>query len=166
MLQRLLDRMLVVTVVVAGGLVVYLAVTLDFEIVMRYFFNRPTTWVIDFSEYALLYITFLGAAWVLSKEGHVKIDLLLNALSPRNQQVLNTITSLLGAGACAVFLWLSLWVSWEAFEAGHIFWRATIIPKWPILIVMPIGSLFLTIQFLRRAWLYARGRRAYEGNDN
>ncbi|MBI4186539.1 MAG: TRAP transporter small permease [Chloroflexi bacterium] len=157
MLSRLFDRVLFASAVVAAALVVYMAVTTDFDVIMRYFFRRPTRWAVDFSEYALLYVTFLGAAWVLAREGHVKIDIVLNALSSRSQQLLNIITSLLGAGACGIFFWLGLEVTWEVYEAGDILWKSTIIPKWPVWMVMPAGSLLLTIQFLRRTWYYVRG---------
>ena len=35
------------------------------EVLLRYGFNSPISWVVEISEYALLWITFLGAAWVL-----------------------------------------------------------------------------------------------------
>lgn len=160
MVNRLFDRVLISLAWVAAAIVVYLAVSVDFEVVMRYFFNRPTSWTVDFAEYALIYILFLSAAWVLSREGHVKIDFLLRALSTRVQRVVNIITSLVGAGACGVFFWFSLRATWEAFLAGDLIFRATVVPKWPIFMIMPIGSLLLTLQFLRSAWRCVREKSA------
>ena len=154
MLNRLFDRILISLACVAAASIVYTALSIDFEVVMRYFFNRPIAGVVDFSEYGLLYILFLTAAWVLARERHVKVDLLLSALSSRVQRVLNTTTSLVGALACAIFCCFGLWLTWEAFEAGALLWKATLIPKWPIYMIIPFGSLLLTLQFLRRAWLY------------
>ena len=154
MLNRLFDRILISLACVAAATIVCIALSIDFEVVMRYFFNRPIGGVIDFSEYGLLYILFLTAAWVLAREGHVKVDLLLAALPSRRQRVLNIITSLVGALACAIFFCFGVWITWEAFEAGALLWKATFVPKWPIYMIIPFGSLLLSLQFLRRAWLY------------
>ena len=160
MLERLFERVSIALAGVAAGIVIYTVLTIDYEVVMRYFFRRPTTWVIDFTEYALLYIVFLASAWVLREEGHVKIDILLVILSPKLQRTLNTITSVIAAVACCVLFAFSLWVTWGAFAGGEILWKSTIIPKWPIYIIMPIGSLLLTVQFLIRAWRYATASAA------
>jgi TRAP-type C4-dicarboxylate transport system permease small subunit len=160
MLRRVFERVLTALACVAAAIVVYTVLTIDYEVVMRYFFQRPTTWVIDFTEYALLYMVFLASAWVLRQEGHVNINLLLVALSPRVQRLLNAITSVIAAAACCVLFGFSLWVTWDAFVRGEVLWKSTIVPKWPIYIVMPIGSLLLTVQFLIRAWGYATARAA------
>ena len=159
MVSRVFDRVLTSLAAVAAGIIVYMAVSVDFEVIMRYAFNRPTTWVVDFAEYALFFILFLAAAWVLSKEGHVKIDILFGLLSPRKLRVLNTITSLVGAAVCAIYFWYSVWVVCEVFAAGEILWKSIIVPKWSVWIVMPVGTFLLTVEFVRRAWLYARGGR-------
>ncbi len=67
------------------------------EVFMRYFLNRPQTWVVETAEFGILYIAFLGAAYLLKQEWHVKIDMVLSQLPPRGQALLNTITSVLGA---------------------------------------------------------------------
>jgi TRAP-type C4-dicarboxylate transport system permease small subunit len=143
---------------VAALILVLVTVSVDFEVVMRYVFNSPTAWVFDFSEYAIVFILFLSTAWVLSEEGHVKIDLLVKTFSPKTQRVVNIVTSIVGAVACAIFFGYALWVIFDIFQAGDLLWRATIVPKGPIWMIMPIGSFLLTLQFARRAWFYARER--------
>ena len=158
MLNRLFDRVLLILAGVAAVILVFTTVSVDFEVIMRYAFNNPTKWVVDFSEYALVFILFLSTAWVLSQEGHVKIDLLLKAFSGKTQRVVNIVTSIIGAVACAIFFGYALWITLEIFQAGDVLWRATIIPKGPIWIVMPIGSFLLTLQFARKAWFLFRNR--------
>lgn len=160
MLERLFERVLGALACVAAGIVVYTVLTIDYEVVMRYFFRRPTTWVIDFTEYALLYMVFLASAWVLRQEGHVNINILLVVLSPRVQRLLNAVTSVIASAACCLLFWFSLWVTWDAFGRGEVLWKSTIVPKWSVYIIMPIGSLLLTVQFSIRAWRYATARAA------
>ena len=49
----------------AGVLLFFMALAISYEVTMRYFFNEPTVWVMDFSEYALIYSTFMAAPWLL-----------------------------------------------------------------------------------------------------
>ena len=136
----------------AGAVLVLLALSINFEVVMRYFLGSPTSWVVDFSQYALVYITFLAAAWVLAREGHVRIELLVNRLSPKVQRLLKFSTSVVGAVLCGLFFWYSLQITLEAINTKELFVEATVVPKWPILIVLPIGSIVITLEFLRKAW--------------
>jgi TRAP-type C4-dicarboxylate transport system permease small subunit len=128
-----------------------------FEVIMRYFLNRPTRWVLEFSEYMLLYMAFLPGAWVLKREGHVRIDLLLNVFSPKVQTMINTVTSGIGVLLCGLFFWFSATLTWETFQSGEILFRAVHVPKWSVLVAIPIGLLLLTFQFGRRVGLYWRG---------
>ena len=82
-------------IVVAG-----LAVCVGLEVGMRYFLGTPTRWVVEFSEYALLWIAFLSGAWILREEGHVRVEMLTELLSPRWQRWMHSATSLLGAAVC------------------------------------------------------------------
>ena len=156
MLIRVYHHLLAGLAVVAGAVLIFVVASITFEVVMRYFLNRPTSWVVDFSQYALVYITFLAAAWVLKREGHVKIEVLVDYLPQKTQRALNTTTSIIGALLCGLFFWYSLQITVEAFEAKAMFVEATVVLKWPILMVLPLGSFVIGLQFLRRAWLFAR----------
>ena len=154
------DRTTAVLVILAGVLIIFIMFAICTEIVMRDFLNRPQTWVIEISEYTLLWITFLSAAWLLKGEWHVKMDMLLNRLNPGNQAVLNIITSVVGAGVCLALGWYSGEVTWDHFLRGVSEQAMVDIPKAPIMAIIPIGSFLLFIQFLRRTYSYLRGWRA------
>lgn len=148
---RVLDRLLQATSYLAGALLLCLGTSVVVEVVMRYFLNRPTRWVVEFSEYMLLYMAFLGGAWVLRSDGHVKIDLLVEMLPPSVQATLYRITSWVGALVCGLFFWSSASFTWETFESGEVLFRAVHVPKWAVLLVIPVGLFLLMLQFVRRA---------------
>lgn len=124
------------------------------EVIMRYFFNLPQVWEVEITEYILLYVTFLTAPWLLREEEHVKMDVFLNLLRPRSQRVVNAITSLLCAIVCLVLVVYGTWNTVSDYREGILTYTALEIAKWPILIVIPFGSCFLFIQFVRRAYGY------------
>ena len=130
------------------------------EIVMRYFLNRPLTWVVGASEFSLLFIVFLAAAWVLKGEGHVTIDIIVSHLRPRTQAIIGAIGSILGAVICLLIMWYGAEQTWDQYVRG--LWRQEPphFPYAPISAVIPIGSFLLVIQFLRRTYKYFNRLRA------
>ena len=142
-----------------GSLAFLGAITLAFtmlivvyDVIMRYVLNRPSAWVSEIVAYALLYLTFLGTAWVLKEEGHIKMDLVLNRLNPGTQVWLNIITSVIGAIICLVVTWYGIKVTWDHFQEGLYYAGALELPKFITLAIIPIGTFLLFIQFLRRSY--------------
>ena len=68
------DRTIGYLAFVAAIIIILTMLAVSAQIVMRYFLNRPMIWVMEITEISLLFITFLGTAWLLRREGHVKID--------------------------------------------------------------------------------------------
>jgi len=136
-----------------GSIIIILVMFgVDTGIFMRYFLNRPFYWIEEVCGYALLYITFLGAAWVLKRDGHVRMDLVLTRLSPRAQALVNTFTSVLGAMICCVITWYGAQSTWDYFQLDYSILSLLKPPQAPIMAVIPIGSLLLFLQFLRRTY--------------
>ena len=76
---RTWDRLNEGIMVLAGILLWGQMVIVNIEIVSRYF-GRPTTWVAEISSILVLWIPFMIGGWVLRREGHVKMDLLIDLL--------------------------------------------------------------------------------------
>ncbi|MFO0989458.1 MAG: TRAP transporter small permease [Alphaproteobacteria bacterium] len=136
----------------AAVIVAALAGCVALEVVMRYFFGAPTRWVIEFSEYALLWLAFLAGAWILRASGHVQVEMLTEALSPRWRGRFHVVTSLVGAGVCLVLCWVSTAYVLRIREAGEILFKSVPVEKWAVMAVMPPGLALLAIQFVRRAF--------------
>ena len=153
-LGAIFDRIIDVFAGAAAFIMLFLIVSICSEIVMRYFFNRPLIWVVQVSEINMLYLTFLGAAWVLKREGHVRVDILVNYLRPRTQAILGVVTSIVGAAACLVLFWYGALETWEQWTRGTYTAEIPNLPNGPILMIIPIGSFLFFIQFLRRTRRY------------
>src|SRR4030042_4723038 len=65
------DRLLDFFAVLAGIVAAFITVAVSAGIITRFMFNRPLAWVIEISEYSLLYIAFLSAAWGMKNNKHV-----------------------------------------------------------------------------------------------
>jgi TRAP-type C4-dicarboxylate transport system permease small subunit len=145
-----------------AAMIVLMALWITFEVIARYAFNAPTIWVTDLSEYTMLYATFLAAPWLVREGGHVQVDFLLSRLSPRQQHALAVATCLLAAAASSVLLWQSIEATWDTFSRNQHMARAWAIPRWTILAIIPVGSFFLVIEWLRAAIRAAQATRSDE----
>ncbi len=148
------DRIINIMFYAACGLIMAIFFSVCAELFMRNLFNRPQIWSVEVSEYAMLYITFLGAAWLLREEGHVRVDIVLDLLKPRSQSLLNGITFFFGIIVCAVLVVYGAWSTWLHYQKGLRTFTALTPMKWPFLIIIPLGSLMLLIQFIRSTRRY------------
>jgi TRAP-type C4-dicarboxylate transport system permease small subunit len=145
---RTWNRLLEAIMVLAGVLLWGQMVIVNIEICSRYF-GRPTTWVAEISSILILWIPFMIGGWVLRREAHVKMDLLLEHLNPRSQALINFITSLIGVIVMLIvtvagFITAVYWI-------GNKTPTMLMLPRSPIIGIIFVGSLLLTIQFLIRA---------------
>ncbi|MFC2067602.1 TRAP transporter small permease [Chloroflexota bacterium] len=138
----------------SGVFIVFMMIIITYEVVMRYFFDRPTTWVIEIAEYCLLYMAFLGAALVLRNEKHVKMDMVIEQFKPRAQLLINVITSTIGAIVFLIIFWYGAKVTWQQIQEGFTVPSYLMPPQALITGIIPLGSLFFSIQFLIRAFSY------------
>ena len=146
------DVLLGSLVYLASAILTFILFAVCWDVLARTLIGSPLPWVLEFTEYSLLYMTFLCSAWVLKNEGHVNSDLLLIALRKSHRAFLNGTTSIIGAGVCAIVGYFSLTVSLEKLSAGSFQPTAMAPPDFPLYIIIPIGFFLLFFQFLRRAY--------------
>jgi C4-dicarboxylate transporter DctQ subunit len=128
-----------------------MALIISYEVLVRYFFNRPTIWVADFTDYIMLYSTFFVSAWLLKHDGHVRLTVVYDHLSKRSRWVTDVINSFVGAIVCGFVIWYGVRDTLDAVEKSIVLPRPLPVPKYLILMVIPFGCLLLFVQFLRNA---------------
>ncbi len=145
---------------VAGVILVGMLLLIIYEIATRYFFVSPQGWTVEVTEYMLLYICFLGTAWLLRHEGHVTLDLLYDRLNPRYQFLLKIIVPSMGTVMCLVLTWFTAGSTLDHFQRNELIGTLDI-PRGVILAVLPLSFFMLTVEFLRKifAGFYVRSSR-------
>lgn len=154
------DGTINVLAVLGGAIIVFVFATVFLEVVLRYFLQRPLGWVVQTAQYSLIFITFLGAAWVLRMDKHVTMEIVINRLKPRNQDLLRTITSIAGALICLVLVIYGIQVALDLFQRGIYDPQVLDVPMAPLVAIIPLGSFMLSLQFLRRGYGYLQRWRA------
>lgn len=136
----------------AAALLVFIAVSITVDVLLRYTFNYPLKWVFETTEYALLIMTFLAATWVLKIDQHVKLDIVLNAFTRKTRARINGFTSLVMAAACLVTTWSSVHYTLYLYQHDITITKYYTIPQFIVFVCIPIGFFLLFIQSLRRAY--------------
>jgi C4-dicarboxylate transporter DctQ subunit len=163
LLGRLLDRILTGMAVLAGLLLLFMTFSISYSIFTRALGFQSPVWTVQFNEYSLLWLTFLGSAWVLRRRKHVAVDVITSRLEPKGRRIADVIHSLLGVALCGVLCWYSSLVTLNFFQRGVTDVQAVDVPKYLVLVVIPAGFIVLTSQFLRN--LAASLRRSKEGTE-
>ena len=158
-LGTVFDCAIVIMARLSDVILMFLMLSVCADVILRYFFNRPQAWIVEISEYLLLYITFLGAAWVLKNEGHVIIDILVARVSPTTRATFGIISSVIGTFVCLVVFWFGAAETLDIFKRGVAVPSVLEFPKGPLVAIIPFGSFFLMIQFIRRTFGFMRSFR-------
>ena len=109
-------------------------------------------WTTEVTEYALYWITFLGAPWVLKEGGHISIDLLTQRLDPAARAVLARVIAFLGALISAILLYYAVAVLLKAVDQETEIVRTLIVKEWWIYAPLPLCVLLMLAIFA--GWLF------------
>ncbi len=149
-MSALFDRIINLLAWIAGALLLFEVVSITLEVMMRYFFGVSISWVIALNEWSLLYIAFLGAAWLQRQDGHVRLDILIIRFGRRTRLQFDLFAQLIGVLVCAVLVWFGSRVTWEKILTNEYdYFKVEDVPIYIIFMIIPIGSLFFLIQLLR-----------------
>jgi TRAP-type C4-dicarboxylate transport system permease small subunit len=144
-----------------------MAFWVTYDVICRYVLAQPTNWSTDLAGYTLLGSTFLAAPWVLSRRGHVSVDLVTSHLPLSIRRPLAVLVSLVGAAICAILAWKTGAAAFEFYDRGMMIVRAFSLPRYLPYLPIPIGSALLMVEFLRQAvrdTMFDDGLRALEAS--
>ncbi|NLY71738.1 MAG: TRAP transporter small permease [Clostridiales bacterium] len=161
--NKIIDACLLALAAIAGVLILVLLIMVAFATLSRYLVNKPYAFLIDYSAYALVYITFFGAPWLYSKRGHVRLDLLLNALPERIKPAWVAATDIVVCLVCILAFVVSFDVTMTSYKTGVIVSDYLSTPKWILLFPIPIATFFLAIQAIRNAAKELRMKASVKG---
>jgi C4-dicarboxylate transporter DctQ subunit len=146
------DKLADVMAALAGAILVFITAAMCYTIGMRFLFRKTAIWITPMSEYALLWIVFLGTTWLLREGGHITTDVIYVHLNEKTKHYLDLIMSVIGGLACAMLFYFGVVHLYDCIIHGVTDVRGITVPKSAIFIIIPIGSILLTIQFFRTAW--------------
>lgn len=143
------DFVLYAMALVAAVLLVWLMVATIWSVGMRNSGMQPFAWLFTSTEYAILYMTMLGAPWLVREKGHVHIELVTAALP-------ETLRAWVSRGVAVLCVAVSLLLAWKGadlvatnLERNDFDVRAYFFPRWLLTISFPVAFGLMAVEFGR-----------------
>lgn len=150
MIGRLYARALHACAVLSALLLGVVALLVTGDVVARNIGLGTLPWILEVSEYSLPLATFLIAPWLLHRNEHVRLDLLLTALPPAAGRALERIADGLGLVICAVFVVYGAQAVASSAQQGSLVIKSVVFPEWWLYAPVPPCFALLAIEFVRR----------------
>ena len=144
-----LDRLTNILAILAGVYLVWIFLAIVFQVVARSVFLYGSSHIFTFIEYGLLYITMAGAPWLVREKGHVYIEILTAAVSEQVRPILSRMVVGLVIVICVIITYYGIEVTVRAFVRDEMDMRSLDMPRWMLMISMPICFGLMSLQFLR-----------------
>jgi len=147
---RVFDRVLNACAWIGCAMLAFQVVSVSVEVVCRYFFDISFSIITPLNEWSLVYLTFLGAAWLQREGGHTSDDSIVAYLPPWVNWLARRLGWVLAIVTCGLLTWYGTLATWDNYlKMAYDFFKLPDFPIFLIYIVIPIGSLLWLIQLLR-----------------
>ncbi len=137
----------------AGVAVLVLAVLISFDVLMRYFLDRPQLFVDEIGPFLLLLVVFGGAAQTFRGGGHVRVDLVTTHLPPTARAWLRVFNLALGIVFLLAVIWVTTRSALTALHYGRVS-AVMLYPLWLPMLLIPAG-----LALMAGAMVIALGRQ-------
>jgi TRAP-type mannitol/chloroaromatic compound transport system permease small subunit len=129
-------------------LILVLTLGISYEVFVRYVLRAPTTWAFDVSYIAYGSMFLMAGAYTLSRNGHVRADVVYRLWKPRTQAMVDLVLYILFFLPAILALMYSGWNYAKMsvqFREVSIFSPAGV-PVFPLKALIPITGFFLFLQ--------------------
>lgn len=144
------DRFLEWTGVVPGIIVALLSLGVGAEVISRNLNLGGFYWMLEVVEYGLLFLTMIGAAYVLSIGRHVTVDLLLEALPPRARNPLEIVINAIALAVGLIIFYYGVKATLIAYGEDSTLYKSFDLKEWIPMTVLPGGMALFSIECARR----------------
>ena len=141
---------LILSLAVIGGVllaVVFVGIILD--VTIRSIGFNSLQWYSAVAEYSLFFCTMFAAPYLVRHKGHVVVESLRLAMSPRLRNVVAKIVYAICTLLSLLFVFYGLLEVIDTVKTGEQDLRSIDMPKWLLMVPFPIGFSLVAIEFLR-----------------
>jgi TRAP-type C4-dicarboxylate transport system permease small subunit len=159
-LERMLDRVNRVIVIISSMALVAAACVLTYSVASRYFLHFSTDWQDELSVFFIVGAVFMSAAAIQARRGHVAIEAIVGLLPPRVNAVRQWLVDVASLVFCGYFAWKSWTLLDEAWVENYHSGSTWGPPLWIPYSLMAVGMTLLGLQLLLQVAKPLRRRRA------
>jgi len=131
----------------AGAATLAIILLVSYDVLMRYFFDRPQLFVDELASFLEVLVIFGGAAYTFRVGGHVRVDLITSHLSPPARAWLRTAALVVGIAFLATVIWTTTQSALTAYRYGRVS-AVMLYPLWLPMLVIPAGLALMVVAML------------------
>jgi C4-dicarboxylate transporter DctQ subunit len=135
------------------------------QVVLRYVFDSGLVWALEATVYMFGWLVLLGISGVVRTDGHIAVDMVTRHLGPAAQKAV----ALVAMGLCLLYTGLMLVASWSLVARLQAFGSLAHdlpLPRWVLLLSLPIGFALLGLRLIQSTVGIARGTRPSSGHSH
>lgn len=128
----------------AGFATLAIALLVSYDVLMRYFLDRPQLFIDELASFLQVLLIFGGAAYTFRVGGHVRVDLVTSYVPRPVRAWLRVATLALGLAFLLVVIWVTTQSTYTAYRYG----RVSAVMLYPLSLPMafvPAGLLLMAL---------------------
>jgi TRAP-type C4-dicarboxylate transport system permease small subunit len=135
-------------IVLSAIIVVAMMFLTAVDVVLRYVFNSPIQDSFQLSQFMMVGIVFLGISYMQSIRGHVTVEFLASALSPKAKDIITIFGLIIGLFIYAIVTWKSGIYAWSSWKINEYTMGIIHYPLWPAKLAVPLGTGTLCLRLI------------------
>lgn len=120
------------------------------DVLIRNLTSAALPWVLEMSEYTLPFATFLAAPWILHRNQHVRLDVLLTSLPPGAARALERAVDALGLAISLVLTWYGFAALADSYRQDSLVIKTFTFAEWWLFVPLVLCFTLLSAEFVRR----------------
>ena len=114
----------------------------------RYIFNEPIESTLEFTEFFMVAIVYMGLAYTQFLKANINIELLTSRLSGKKRSACDLVSYLACFALFALIVWHGTRMFIDSWEMREITMGTVELPVYPSKLLVPVGSLIVCVRFL------------------
>ncbi len=151
---------------IMGTIVLLMSLLLTVDVILRYFFNAPTSWAFSLATWGTGLLGFALGGYTLVIEQHVRVDLYFEKISKRTKSIVDMVSAFFLFLMAASLFWFGLGYVIHYYEIGARMTGGLAMPLWIAWLIVPLGGLLVGLQglvkFINDLSIIITGEKIYE----
>lgn len=119
------------------------------NVILRYFFGKPQSWIDEFSVYFVIWGILLGLGVALRNDHHIKVDMLYNLLPLKAKRGVSLFAYSLGLAFCFLFTFYGVKLVNSYIISGQNSADSQF-PLWIVNLVLPVSGIMFAVRFVEK----------------
>ncbi len=133
---------------VCSYIILLITITVSIEVIGRYVFNHPTSWVWPINRQLFGIFILMAMAYTQSENGHIRIEVFYNHFPPRLKTVATWFAFIVALSFVGVLVWQTSKMAISAVAVSEKVSGVFKLPVYPFKVLIPIASTLLGVELI------------------